>query len=137
MKHITKYLATALLGLSLVGTQATAAIEIDENEGFGPTYSSTVADITIAKPLQVVGAVIGTGLHVVGLPFSYASNSVDESYETLVRQPWSSLQRCVGCTGAYDDYIKSTQQNKDEVRFVVDQPSEVIINTDAKVTVNQ
>lgn len=132
-----KRLATTLFSISLISTQATAAIEIDETQDFGPSYSSIAADITVAKPLQVVGAVLGTGLHVVGLPFSYASDSINESYDVLVRQPWSALQRCVGCTESYDNYTKSTKHPQEQVRFVVTEPSEVVINTDAQVVINQ
>ncbi|MDO4250164.1 MAG: hypothetical protein Q4C68_01495 [Moraxella sp.] len=114
---------------------AHAAIEIDESQGFGPTYGSTMADVTIGKPLQVVGAVLGTVAHVVNLPFAMASDSVDESYETLVAGPWSALQRCSGCSPAYDNYVKSQQNPQGEVRFIVTQPSEVIIHSNDTVIV--
>lgn len=131
-----KLLIASVLSLGLV-SHASAAIEIDEKEDFGPTYGSTVADLTIGKPLQVIGATLGTALHIVGIPFSIASNSVSESYDTLVRQPWSALQRCNGCTPAYDSYIKSQENNTTgEVRFVVDKPSEIVIQTPTGVVVN-
>lgn len=132
-----KFLSMTLISLALFGAQANAAIEINEESDFGPTYSSAVADITIAKPLQLLGAIGGTALHVIGLPFSYASNSVDQSYETLVRTPWSALQRCTGCSGSYDNYIKSQENPQGQVRFVVNEPSEVIIHTDANVVVDK
>lgn len=130
-----KVLIASVLSLGLM-SNAHSAIEIDEKENFGPTYGSTVADLTIGKPLQVIGATLGTALHIVGIPFSIASNSVGESYDTLVRQPWSALQRCNGCTPAYDSYIKSQEANTGEVRFVVDRPSEVVIQTPGGVVVN-
>lgn len=125
--------ATAL-SMALV-SPTFAAIEIDEAQGFGPTYGSAVADITIGKPLQLLGAVGGTALHIVGLPFSIASNSVGESYDTLVAKPWSALRRCTGCSEGYDNYVKSQTQPTGEIRFVVDQPSEIIIQTDGTVMV--
>ena len=132
MKHLI-----AVTALSLVcATSAHAAIEIDESQGFGPTYGSTVADVTVGKPLQVVGAVLGTALHVVNLPFAVASDSVNESYDTLVRGPWTALQRCSGCSPAYDNYIKSQQNPQGEVRFVVTQPSEVVIHSNDTVIVS-
>lgn len=128
-----KYLAIALLaGISV---QAHSAVEINEND-FGPTYSTATADILVAKPLQLAGAVAGTALHVVGLPFSIASDSVDSSYEVLVQQPWDKLRRGVGYSEAYDTYVKNQGVNPNEVRFVVDRPSEVIINTDQNVQIN-
>lgn len=128
-----KYPAIALLaGISV---QAHSAVEINEND-FGPTYGTATADILVAKPLQLAGAVAGTALHVVGLPFSIASDSVDSSYEVLVQQPWDKLRRGVGYSEAYDTYVKNQGVNPNEVRFVVDRPSEVIINTDQNVQIN-
>lgn len=132
MKH---FLSAAALSLALIAP-AHAAIEINETD-FGPSYGSAVADITIGKPLQLVGAVIGTALHVVGLPFSAASNSIDETYEVLVDKPWRALHRCTGCTPAYDSYIKSQTDAKNQVRFTVDRPSEIVINSDGTVVVSQ
>lgn len=81
-----KHTLLALTVATLISTTAHAAIEINE-EDFGPTYGTTVLDVTVAKPLQLVGAVAGTALHAVGLPFSMASGSVESSYETLVVKP--------------------------------------------------
>lgn len=131
MKRI---LLASVLGLVTM-TTAHAAIEIDETRHFGPSYGSTMADVTIGKPLQVVGAVLGTVAHVVNLPFAMASDSVDQSYDTLVRGPWEALQRCSGCTPAHDNYLKSQQNPQGQVRFVVMQPSEIIINTNDTVVV--
>lgn len=129
-----KHLLFALVATFSIGS-AGAAVEIDERD-YGPTYGSMVTDVAIAKPLQLAGAIAGTALHVVALPFSYASDSVDSSYETLVRQPWDALRRCVGCSASYDAYVKNEGVSTNEVRFVVDRPSEIIINTDQSVEVN-
>lgn len=128
-----RLLLAATLSMTLTAP-AFAAIEIDENN-FGPTYGSTVADITIGKPLQTVGAILGTAVHVVGLPFSAASNSIDESYETLVQKPWQALHRCTGCTPSYDAYVKAKNATQGQVRFTVDGPSEIIINSDGSVVI--
>lgn len=121
----------SVLSMALA-SPAFAAIEIDESQGFGPTYSSAVADLTIAKPLQLLGAIGGTALHIVGLPFSIVSDSVDESYNALVYKPLRSMDRCTGCSSAYDSYIKS-HKHPSEVRFVVDGPSEITIRSDGVV----
>lgn len=134
MKRI---LLAAALSVTL-STPAVAAIEIDETQGFGPTYGSTVADLTIGKPLQLAGAVFGTALHVVGLPFSMASDSVSETKTVLVDKPWAALKRCTGCSPAYDNYVKSQdKEQQGQVRFVVDKPSEIIINSNDIVIINQ
>ena len=98
-----KHTLLALTAAALISTTAHAAIEINEAD-FGPTYGTAVLDVTVAKPLQLVGAIAGTALHVVGLPFSVASDSTEISYETLVVKPWSALSRCVGCTEVYDNH---------------------------------
>lgn len=132
-----KKLMTATLLAMAVSTSAHAAIEIDESQGYGPTYSSAALDITIGKPLQLAGAVLGTALHVVGLPFSMASDSVEESKAVLVDGPWDALRRCTGCTQGYDNYVKSQTEQQGQVRFTVDGPSEIIINSNNEVIVNQ
>lgn len=132
-----KRFAAALALSSLISAPAFAAIEIDENENFGPTFSSTIADITVGKPLQVANALLGTAVHIVGLPFSSLSNSTDESYDLLVAKPWNALRRCNGCTPIYDDYIKAKENTPNQVRFMVDGPSEIIITTDDQVIVNK
>lgn len=128
-----KHLALALM--ACVSINAHSATEINE-QYFGPTYGSATADILVGKPLQLAGAVAGTALHVVGLPFSVTSDSVDSSYEVLVRQPWDKLRRGVGYSQEYDTYIKNQYANPNEVRFVVDRPSEVIISTEQNVQIN-
>lgn len=130
-----KHTLFALMTAVALNTSANAAIEIDEKD-FGPTYSSAALDILIAKPLQVAGAFAGTAIHLVGLPFSYASDSVESSAKVLIEQPWDALNRCVGCSTAYDNYIKNQEYPSNEVRFLVDRPSEVIINTNQDIVVN-
>ncbi len=130
-----KHLLCAFTAVIAIHSTANAAMEIDEKD-FGPNYGTMTADLLVGKPAQLAGAIAGTALHVVGLPFSIASNSVDSSYEHLVRQPWDNMRRCVGCTPEYDNYVKRQNANTHEVRFIVDRPSEVIINTDQSVVVN-
>lgn len=131
-----KILLAAALSATLA-TPAFAAIEIDESQGYGPTYSSAALDITIGKPLQLTGALLGTALHVVGLPFSAVSGSVAESKAVLVDGPWDALRRCTGCTASYDNYVKSQTETQGQVRFTVDGPSEIIINSNDEVIINQ
>lgn len=130
-----KHTLFALMTAVALNTSANAAIEIDEKD-FGPTYSSAALDILIAKPLQVAGAFAGTAIHLVGLPFSYVSDSVESSAKVLIEQPWDALNRCVGCSAAYDNHIKNQEYPSNEVRFLVDRPSEVIINTNQDIVVN-
>ena len=69
------------------------------------------------------------------VPLAAVGGNLDQSQQKLVVEPWEALQRCLGCTVAEDNYYKSQAINDNEVRIVVDQPSEIIINTDDNVVV--
>lgn len=45
------------------------------------------------------------------------------------------MGRCLGCTVAEDNYYKSQVVDNNVVRIVVDQPSEILINTNDYVVV--
>ena len=129
---------TVAASLSLMAASmqpALAAIEIDETD-FGPSYGTMVADATVGKPLQLVGAVAGTALYLVSLPFSLIGGKTTQAQQKLVVEPWSAMGRCLGCTVAEDSYYKSQVTDDDIVRIVVDQPSEIFINTNDYVVVN-
>ena len=104
MKALQKLAVATVLSLTAV-SPSFAAIEIDE-ENFGPTYGSMVADATVGKPLQTLAVVGGVAAYVVSSP-------------------------------AQDAYYKSTQAHENQVRLVVDGPSEIFINTDQNVVVTQ
>ncbi|WP_230660689.1 hypothetical protein [Psychrobacter sp. I-STPA10] len=131
-------LSMIIAGLSLIMATilpATAAIEIDETD-FGPTYDTMVVDTVVGKPLQFIAAVAGTAAYVVSLPFSIAGGNPEQAQQKLVVEPWQAMERCLGCSVAEDNYYK-TQAADDSniVRIVVDQPSEVLINTNDNVVV--
>ena len=114
-------LLTALTSISLVVitmNPASAAIEIDETD-FGPSYDTMVVDTVVGKPLQLVAAVTGTAAYLVSLPFAVVGGNADQSQQKLFVEPWEAMSRCLGCT----------------VRIVVDQPSEILINTNDYVVV--
>lgn len=111
-----------------------AAIEIDE-EDFGPSYESMVVDTVVGKPLQLVNAIAGTAAYIVSLPFSVVGGNADIAGEKLIAEPWHAMTRCLGCTVAEDNYYKSAAQDNNQVRIVVDQPSEILINTKDEVII--
>lgn len=126
----------ASISLMLVMMQpASAAIEIDEKE-FGPSYETMVVDTVAGKPLQLINAVAGTIAYVVSLPFSLIGGNADQAQQKLFVEPWDVMARCLGCTVAEDNYYKSQVVNDNVVRIVVDQPSEILINTNDYVVVN-
>lgn len=128
--------AVASISLMLLVLQpASAAIEIDEKE-FGPSYETMVVDTVAGKPLQLINAVAGTIAYVVSLPFSLIGGNADQAQQKLFVEPWDAMARCLGCTVAEDNYYKSQVVNDNVVRIVVDQPSEILINTNDYVVVN-
>lgn len=138
IKSTAKYkLSTALISASLAfaSIQPTlAAIEIDETD-FGPSYETMAVDTVVGKPLQLVAAVAGTAAYIVSLPFSLIGGNADQAQQKLFVEPWNAMSRCLGCTVAEDNYYKSQVVDNNVVRIVVDQPSEIIINTNDYVVV--
>lgn len=125
----------ATVGLMVASMQPTfAAIEIDETD-FGPSYGTMVADTIVGKPLQLANAVAGTAAYIVSLPFSLIGRNADQAQQKLFVEPWDAMGRCLGCTVAEDNYYKSQVIDNNTVRIVVDQPSEILINTNDYVIV--
>lgn len=131
-------LITIIAGLSLfIATTlpANAAIEIDETD-FGPYYDTMVVDTVVGKPLQLVNAIAGTAAYVVSLPFSVIGGNAEQAQQKLVVEPWQAMGRCLGCSVAEDNYYKTQAADESNVvRIVVDQPSEILINTNDNVVV--
>ncbi|WP_227677454.1 hypothetical protein [Psychrobacter ciconiae] len=120
--------------MAAMAQPAVAAIEIDEND-FGPSYGTMMVDTVAGKPLQLLAAVAGTAAYVVSLPFSLAAGNAEQAQQKLVVEPWDAMGRCLGCTVAEDNYYKSQVVDHNTVRIVVDQPSEILINTNDYVVV--
>ena len=137
-KRTAKYkLLTLSISASLAFASmqpALAAIEIDETD-FGPSYETMAVDTVVGKPLQLIAAVAGTAAYIVSLPFSLIGGNADQAQQKLFVEPWNAMSRCLGCTVAEDNYYKSQVVDNNVVRIVVDQPSEIIINTNDYVVV--
>ena len=138
MKRTAKYkLLTMMASISLIFASmqpALAAIEIDETD-FVPSYETMAVDTIVGKPLQLVTAVAGTAAYLVSLPFSLIGGNADQAQQKLFVEPWDAMGRCLGCTVAEDNYYKSQVVDNNVVRIVVDQPSEILINTNDYVVV--
>lgn len=132
-KWTTTFVSMSLMMIMM--QPASAAIEIDEKE-FGPSYETMIVDTVAGKPLQLVNAVAGTIAYVVSLPFSLIGGNAEQAQQKLVVEPWDAMARCLGCTVAEDNYYKSQVVNDNVVRIVVDQHSEILINTNDYVVVN-
>lgn len=63
-----------------------------------PGAGAMTVDLLVARPLGLATTVIGTGLFVVGLPFSLIGGNAAESGEELVIGPArATFVRCLGC----------------------------------------
>ena len=138
VKRSAKYKLLSIMvstGLVFASMQpALAAIEIDETD-FGPSYETMAVDTIVGKPLQLVAALAGTAAYIVSLPFSLIGGNADQAQQKLFVEPWDAMGRCLGCTVAEDNYYKSQVIDNNVVRIVVDQPSEIIINTNDYVII--
>lgn len=134
MKSKLTTIAISASLIAMLAQPAAAAIEIDEND-FGPSYDTMIVDTVAGKPLQLLAAIAGTAAYVVSLPFSLAAGNAEQAQQKLVVEPWDAMSRCLGCTVAEDNYYKSQVINKNTVRIIVDQPSEILINTNDYVVV--
>lgn len=135
MKNLKKLAIVTILSMSFVAPSM-AATEIDESS-FGPTYGSMVADTVAGKPLQALTVAGGAVAYVVSLPFTMFTGDKAQAKRVLIDEPIQALDRCLGCTPAQDAYYKSKEAHTNQVRLVVDGPSEIFINTDQNVIVNQ
>ncbi|MFW2178482.1 MULTISPECIES: hypothetical protein [unclassified Moraxella] len=135
MKALTKFVMVSTLAMASIAPSF-AATEIDEKD-FGPTYGKMVADATVGKPLGAIAVGFGAAAWVVSLPFTYFNGDMMQARKTLIEDPYYAMDRCLGCTPAEDAYFRSRQANNNQVRVVVDGPSEVVINTDQHVIVNK
>ena len=138
LRSIKRNLFTIVISVSCVTAimqPAAAAIEIDETD-FGPSYGTMAVDTVVGKPLQLATAIAGTAAYIVSLPFSLIGGNADQAQQKLFVEPWDAMARCLGCTVAEDNYYKSQVINDNVVRIVVDQPSEIFINTNDYVIVN-
>lgn len=134
IRHRTITALTSLVLTTAMMHTASAAIEIDETD-FGPSYDTMIVDTVVGKPLQLVAAVTGTAAYLVSLPFSVIGGNADQAQRKLFVEPWDAMSRCLGCTVAEDNYYKSQVVDDNIVRIVVDQPSEILINTNDYVVV--
>lgn len=134
MKKFATYIAIVALTFGSV-TPSMAAVEIDEKD-YGPTYGTMMADATIGKPLQALAVVGGALTWLISFPFTNYTGDSEIARQKLIDGPSQALDRCLGCTTEQDAYYKSQTLPENQVRLVIDGPSEVYINTDQNVVVN-
>jgi hypothetical protein len=74
-----KMVVTLLVAMTFIAASGPA---------FGGDAEDIPADVLIVRPLTLVGAVLGTVLFVVALPFSIPSGSVETTAEKLIMEPF-------------------------------------------------
>jgi hypothetical protein len=80
-----KVLAVPALAVALAAVPAYA---IDQEQvGRAPTTNEVLADSLIARPLGLVGTIIGAATWVVALPFTIPSTTTDRAAEALIEKP--------------------------------------------------
>lgn len=105
MKAFRSTAAVLALTSGLLAMPAQAQ-SIQQNASGDPIYTveapkgyAMAGDLLIARPLLIAATVVGTGLFVVGLPFSALSGGIEESAQALVIEPGAAaFTRCLGCT---------------------------------------
>jgi hypothetical protein len=89
------------------GLQMTPAFAQVESSGSGdPVYEiqnppvfAMIGDLLVARPLLIIGTVIGAGLFVVASPFAAAGGNLGATGQALVVEPAkAAFVRCLGCT---------------------------------------
>ena len=94
-RSLKSRLAVSLLAITLSTTTLPSYSEIIEEK---PSAGAMLADVFVARPLLLVGTVLGTGAFVVSLPFSILGGNVGEAADTLVLEPaTATFFRCLGC----------------------------------------
>lgn len=133
---LKKIVLATLLSVATV-TPSFAATEIDESDysSYGPTYGPMVADTLVGKPLGALAVAGGAALWLASLPFTTISGDTEYAKQKLITEPADAMYRCLGCTVAQDNYYQSHRTDNNQVRLVVDGPSEILINTDQNVVV--
>lgn len=105
-KHPIRNKTAAMLAVSLLVSQPVmAAQEVVEDLSINarPTYSASIADALVARPLMAAGTVLGAAAFLGTLPFSILGNNVDEAADVLIAKPAeATFRRCLGCTDLQD-----------------------------------
>lgn len=94
-----------LLAIGMAALPVRAEELSDDQINDRPTALSMFGDVVLARPMLLVGTVIGAAAFVVSLPFTVLGGNVKESADTLVVGiAHSTFVRCLGCTETQDEY---------------------------------
>lgn len=87
---MTHTLRRAVVAVSCVALMAGSlpAMATDQFPNSGEDSSDMMADLFIVRPISLVGAVLGTAVFLVTLPFTLPTQSTDEAAKALVGDPF-------------------------------------------------
>jgi len=79
-------------------TVANPAAAIDDYASTGtPSAGAMVVDAVLVRPLSLVATVLGTGLYIVALPFSFTGDNPGKANQRLIVEPLQyTFQRPLG-----------------------------------------
>lgn len=78
-----------------------------------PGEVAMISDTLLVRPIMLASTVIGIGLFAVTLPVSILGGNEDEAAEKLVAAPArATFLRCLGCTPAQDERLRSRQRTE-------------------------
>jgi hypothetical protein len=108
----------ALIAATVISSAVSVAARADQYSDriFGEDHVSGGAimmDAVIARPVLLVGTVVGAGLFIVSAPFSLAGGNVGTAWDTLVGAPAEqTFSRCLGCTPVQHSRAKADRDTQ-------------------------
>lgn len=93
MPKVSKTLFATMLAVALsgavtqAGAQATGSLIDEEQIRREPTGGEMVLDALVARPLGLVGTVVGAATWVISLPFTLPSRSSERAAKQMVAKP--------------------------------------------------
>lgn len=93
---IRKVLAALCLAVLLAGSSVAAEMPEPTPE---PSDSAVVFDVLLIRPLSLASLAVGSGIFIVGLPFTVPTGSLGVSAKRLIGDPfWHTFMRPIGET---------------------------------------
>ena len=104
-------LTTGLASLPLSASASQDNVSGDPNYTLeSPPGYVMMGDLLIARPLLIVGTLLGTAAFIVSLPFSALGGNVKESADALVSGPGrEAFARCLGCSSSAKPHGQAQQ----------------------------
>jgi len=89
---------TCLIPVLVSTLVASPVLALDEEQARRePSTSEVLADAVLARPLSLIGTVLGAAAFVVSLPFTLPSKSADRAGDALVKRPFrDTFKRPIG-----------------------------------------